>query len=102
MVSELPWAVPSASVNGRKSEKEKAKRYGAMLHPNSGSLGIKNDFSTEDTVYEDKNVAKSHTIKGSDLNDLFVNATRQGKEARYIVYFSDADVTIEGVVRRGK
>lgn len=65
-------------------------------------MTVKNDFSTEDTVYEDKNTAKTHTIKGSDLEKLFLNAASQGKDAGYIVYFSDSDVTLEGRVRRGK
>lgn len=101
MPSEVPWQVDSASVNGRKAEKQKAKKYGARLHSNSGAGDEKNDFSTSEVVYEDKNVAKTHTIKGEDLRKLWTNAAGQGKEAKYIVYFSESDVTIEGVIRRG-
>jgi len=100
--SEIPWQVDTPQVAGRKLEKKKAKQYGAMPHSNSGAGSNKNDFSTAEVVYEDKNVAKTHTIKGDDLNKLFVNAIKQGKDAHYIVYFSDADVTLEGIVRRGK
>lgn len=98
----MPWQVTTPQVNGRKSERNKAKAMGARLHPNSGSLSIKNDFSTDDALFEDKNVNRTHTIKGEDLDKLFCNAIAQGKEAHYIVYFAEADITIEGVLRRGK
>ena len=101
MTSEIPWKVDTPQVNGRKAEKQKAKKYGAIPHSNSGAGSNKNDFSTRETIYEDKNVAKSHTIKGEDLNKLLQNALAQGKDAVYIVYFSDANVTLEATIRRG-
>lgn len=102
MPTEIPWKPDTPQVNGRKSEKQKAKKYGAMPHSNSGAGSNKNDFSTKGIVYEDKNVAKTHTIKGEDLNKLFVNAIKQGKDAHYIIYFSEANITLEGELRRGR
>lgn len=71
------------------------------MHSNSGAGTEKNDYSTDDAVYEHKSVAKTHTIKGSDLAQLFSGAAKQGKSAVYVVHYSDANVTLEGVVRRG-
>lgn len=105
MPSELPWAHkanPTPQEFGRQFEKARAKKEGARPHPASGACGIKNDYSTDDTVFEQKTTVKSHTIKGDDLEKLFVNATRQGKDAVYTIYFRDANVTLEGVVRRGE
>lgn len=99
--AQMPWKQDTPQVNGRKAEKEKAKQYGAILHTNSGAGKWKQDFSTDEAIYEDKNVAKSHTLNGDKLNEQLQDAIQQGKEARYIVYFIDANVTLEGVIRRG-
>lgn len=101
MPSEMPWSVDSAQVNGRKAERQMAKDRGARLHPNSGAGPEKNDFSTDDDVYEAKNVAKTHTIKGSDIEKLFVNASRQGKGAVYLIHFTDTNIVLEGRISRG-
>lgn len=101
MAKDMPWQVPSPQQNGRQAERQMAKDRGARLHPMSGAGSEKNDFSTEDAVFEVKNVQKTHTIKGKDLENLFVNAAKQNKEAVYLVHFEDADITMEGKVIRG-
>jgi hypothetical protein len=101
MASKVPWEIPTPQEYGRQFEKAQAKKIGARPHVASGALGDKNDYSTPETVYEQKTTNKTHTIKGDDLNKLLQNALRQGKDAVYTIYFRDADVTIEGVVRRG-
>lgn len=102
MPSEMPWRRDSASVGGRKDERKAARDLGARLHPNSGAGTEKNDYSTEDAVFEHKSVKKSHTMKAEDVAKLFLNAAKQGKEARYVVYFADGDITVEGVIRKGR
>lgn len=105
MTSELPWAHkanPTPQEFGRQYEKAMAKKEGARVHPASGARGIKNDYSTEEVIFEQKTTNKSHTIKGDDLEKLFVNAVKQGKDAVYTIYFRDANVTLEGIVRRGE
>lgn len=100
MVSEMPWQVDTPQVNGRKEEKAMARKRGARLHAMSGAGSEKNDFSNEDTVYEAKNVAKTHTIKGEDLLKLFIGASQQGKDAIYLVRFEGVGITLEGRVTR--
>ena len=79
-------------VKGRKDEVIMAKERGARLHPMSGAGSIKDDASNEDTVFEMKSVRASHSLKGSTLLDLFLRATKQGKEAQYVVRFNDARI----------
>jgi hypothetical protein len=98
----MPWTVDSASVQGRKAEKIVAKKWGARTHSNSGAGVEKEDFSTDEVVYEYKNVAKSHTLSGEKLRAQLQRALQQGKDSRYVVYFEDFDVTIEGELRRGR
>jgi hypothetical protein len=102
LASEVPWSIDSPQQRGRKAERNAARRKGARLHSNSGAGPEKNDYSTGGAVYEHKATAKTHTIKGSDLEALFRNAVRQGKEGRYVIYFSEANVTLEGVIYRGE
>lgn len=96
----MPWSPATPQVEGRKAERQWAKDRGARLHSNSGAGPEKNDFSTDDTVFEAKNVKKTHTIKGSDLEKLFVGAAKQGKEAVYLIHFEEAGITLEGRVSR--
>lgn len=100
--SELPWKEPTPQVNGRKAEKQYAKKIGARLHPNSGANAIKNDLSTDEVITEYKNVNKTHIIKGEDLDKLFRSAAAHAKEGHYTIYFEEANVTLDGVVRRGR
>lgn len=86
---------------GREGEKKMARDRGARIHPMSGAGRIKDDASTDDIQYEFKNVAASHTLKGRDLNALFIRAIRQGKSAEYVIYFEDADLTATITFQRG-
>lgn len=96
----LPYGVDTPQVRGRKTEKKIARKEGARLHPNSGAGRIKYDASDEDRLIEIKDANKSHTLQSSLLNDLFVKATRQGKDAVYIVTFMDQSLYVECRVRR--
>ena len=87
---------------GRIGEVQMARERGARPHPMSGAGRIKDDASTDDTQYEFKNVSKSHTLKGRDLLALFTRAIRQGKDAEYVIYFEDADLTATITLQRGK
>lgn len=99
----LPYdGVKTRQVQGRVAEKRMAKERGARLHPMSGAGSIKNDASTDDIEYEFKNVAKIHSIKGTDLYQLFIRAVRQGKQPMYTIYFEDVDITLEGTLTRGR
>lgn len=106
MATELPWTnIDTPQIQGRKVEKEWAKKYGARVHPGSGALSIKGDYSNENTIFEQKLVTHghhTHTLNGKKINEHLRNALRQGKDAVYVVYFEDEDVTVEAVIRRGK
>lgn len=99
----LPYTVrKTPQVMGRVKEKQMAKERGARLHPNSGAGRIKDDASSDTTQYEFKNVSKTHTLKGSDLLALFKRAIRQGKEAEYVIYFENEDLTATVTLQRGR
>ena len=91
----LPWSPRSRQMEGMSSEKRQAKDHGARLHPRSGAGSIKWDASNEDTLFEMKNVRKSHALQGDYLRRLALDAIKQGKEARYLVTFEDAQIEIE-------
>lgn len=98
---DLPWqANPSRQVEGRISEKKTAKEFGARLHPNSGAGKIKFDFSNEDTIFEHKDAAKSHSLNAAVLLDLFRHSARQGKSACYVVQFENG-IRLVGYLERG-
>lgn len=89
-------------MEGMQTEKQIVRKRGGRVHPRSGAGKIKDDGSNEEEVMEIKDAKRSHTLKVGDLLSLFKRATHQGKEARYIVYFSDDDLTAEITLRRGK
>lgn len=99
-----PWdnSKNTRQVEGRKSEVRQAKKYGARLHPNSGAGNIKDDASNSDTIFEFKDVAKTHQLTGASLDGLFRRAVRQGKEAQYIVLFQDVGLEAVISLRRSK
>ena len=99
---ELPWKVRSRSQQGLQTEEQIVKKRGGRVHPRSGAGSIKDDGSTEETVFEVKDAVKTHTIKSTDLNTLFRRAVQQGKDAEYIVYFGADDLTLTGKITRGK
>lgn len=95
----MPWEPKTPQEYGKRVEKKRAKERGARVHPGSGSGRIKYDASTTETLYEFKEVAKSHTLKGDYLEEIFVTATRQGKDAIYVVSFGNG-ITLEGRLSR--
>lgn len=99
MAKDLPWQPRSRQMQGRRTEQVLARQRGARTHPNSGAGRIKDDASTEDTVIEYKDAKKTHTLKADDLDALFRRATKQGKDAEYVIYFGDhqllATITFE-------
>lgn len=98
---EMPWKPQKTrQVEGRDSEKHQAKKHGARLHPNSGAGHIKDDASNEDTIFEFKDANKSHTLKATDLEGLFVRAVRQGKQAKYVILFGHVGLEAEITLRR--
>ena len=103
-MGDMPWAVPSRSVQGRKTEEKIIKGRGGFVHPNSGAGRIKDDGHNRDTneQYEVKDANKSYTLKGSELLTLFKRAVRRGRTATFIVYFTDADVTATITVEKGR
>lgn len=99
----LPYRVTrTPQENGRIEEVKMARKRGATPHPGSGAGNIKDDASNDQTIYEFKNVSRTHTLKGSDLLALFKRSIRQQKEAEYVIYFQQEDLTATITLRRGK
>lgn len=99
---DMPWSPRSRSKEGEQTERQIAKKRGGRAHPRSGAGKIKDDASNDDTVFEVKDANLSHSIKASDLLALFNRATRQGKDAEYVIYFKSVDITLSGRLRKGK
>lgn len=98
----VPWQPRSRQSEGRQTEKEVVHRQGGRVHPNSGAGSIKDDGSSEGALFEVKDAQKTHTLHGKTLNSLFRRAVAQDKDAVYIVYFGDYNLTAEVRLRRGK
>jgi hypothetical protein len=98
---DLPWSPRTRQQEGRQAEKNTVQERGGRVHPMSGAGSIKDDGSTDDELIEVKQVKRSHTMQGRDLNTLFRRATEQGKEAVYIVHYIDNNITAEVRLRRG-
>lgn len=94
----LPWKAMTPQVKGRKVESKAAKRYGATLHPGSGSGGIKFDMSNEESVIEHKDALKSYTVNVKYIAGIFKNAVQQDKQPVLIIQFPD--YVLECVIRR--
>ena len=97
---KLPWEVRTRQREGMSSEKRRAKKDGARLHPRSGAGSIKWDASNDDEIFEYKDVAKSHTLKGELLEALFRDAMQQGKKPVYIVTFKNHNIIVECTIKR--
>lgn len=90
-------------MEGMSSEAKVAKRRGARLHPRSGAGSIKWDASNEETLYEMKDVKKTHTLNGEYLRKLKLDAIKQGKDASYVIQFQDAQIEVEcRITMKGK
>lgn len=100
--SKLPWKPRTRQEKGRQTEKQIAKNRGAKVHPASGALRIKHDASDADTLYEIKDANKTYTIKGSELLALYKRANMELKEPLFVVYFTDADITVTMNITKGK
>lgn len=96
------WRKRSRQEEGRKTEKEIAKKRGARVHPASGALRIKNDASDKEKLYEIKDANKTYTIKGSEVLALWKRAMLELKEPLFVVYFTDADLTVTMTITKGK
>jgi hypothetical protein len=97
---KIPWAVPTRQQQGRIRERKEAKKIGAKLHPNSGAGRIKHDASTAQELIEYKDANLTHQVKGSDLEELWQRAVAQGKDGKYVIYFSNG-IVLDGLIRKG-
>ena len=100
--SKLPWKPRTRQEKGRQTEKQIAKNRGAVVHPASGALRIKHDASDADTLYEIKDANKTYTLKGSEVLALYKRANMELKEPLFVVYFTDADLTVTMTITKGK
>lgn len=87
------WKPRSRQEEGRKTEKEIAKRIGAKVHPNSGALRIKHDASDAETLYEIKDANKVYTLGAEELYVLWVRAVRETKEPVFIIKYNHRGIT---------
>lgn len=99
----LPWSpAVSRQEEGRRTERRVLKERGAKAHPMSGAGRIKDDGHDDEYLYEVKDTPKNYTLKGADLKGLHQRAARQGRSARWVVYFADLDITADIYITSGK
>lgn len=98
----MPWSPRTRPQDGMKTEKDIVKKRGGRVHPRSGAGNIKDDGSTATEVFEVKDADKTHVLKASQLFAIWRRAVRQGKEAKYIVYFRSVDLTATITFQKGK
>lgn len=92
-MSELfPYKKDTPQVKGRKAEKPMAKRYGAIVHPNSGAGRIKNDASNGEDDFEFKTAGTTHTINSGEIAKLYRSAAKKGNGAVYVIEFANGHV----------
>ena len=92
----------TAQEKGRRAERKVAQSLRTRVHPASGAGRIKADMSNSEEVIEMKHVARSHTVKLATLLSTLQQAQKDGKQARYVVHFTDGDITLDAHIRRGK
>lgn len=97
----LPWSPRSRQKMGESTERKIATKKNARIHPRSGAGSIKDDASTEDTQMEIKDANKSYQLKGSELDTLLRRAIQRDKDAEFIVYFTEHNLTATIRVTRG-
>jgi len=100
--SELPWSPRTRQKMGEKTEQQIVKKRGGRVHPRSGAGSIKDDGSSDFEVMEIKDANKSYTLNGKELEGLYRRATRQNKDASFIIYFTGADLTATINITKGK
>ena len=71
-----------------------------MAHPMSGAGRIKNDGHDEDHLYEIKTAKATHSVKATDLKELWQRAVQQGRDAIYLIEFGNG-FTLTGTVEKG-
>lgn len=71
------------------------KQRGALVHPNSGAGAIKDDGHDDDYVYEVKDARKTITLNGNEVLATHKRATAQGRQAKWLIQFSDLGITAE-------
>lgn len=104
MTLGLPYGTdkPTRQVQGRITEQRILQGKGARAHANSGAGRNKDDGSDDQARYEIKDAMKSYAMKGKELLDLWRRSNREHKRAEFIVYFTEADVTVTCVVTKGR
>ena len=88
----LPYSPHTRQEEGRRTEKKVAKKYGARLHPMSGAGRIKDDASNDDLQIECKDANVSFTLKSADLAATYSRAVTRGRDALWVVNFSNGIV----------
>jgi hypothetical protein len=73
-----------------------------VLHPNSGAGRIKEDGHTDDFLYEVKDANKTYTLNGKELLTSITRAIRQGRQARWVIYFTAFDITATVILHKGR
>jgi hypothetical protein len=53
-------------------------------------------------LYEIKDANKSYTLNGKELLALLKRANQEMKEAEFVIYFTDSDLTATITITRGK
>lgn len=89
---------------GRDYERAQARVRKQRLTPASGAGRIKGDaISADGAVYEYKHTTRSSFgVKEQLLADILRNGESQGVESHFVLYFEQADITLEGRIHRGK
>ena len=77
------------------------KGKGARLHPMSGAGTVKFDGSDDDYIFEVKNTRRSFSLSGQLLANMFRLASRQGKQPKLLIRFSDFDLVAEVTITPG-
>jgi hypothetical protein len=84
------------------TEAKVLKSRGALVHPNSGAGAIKDDGHDDDYVYEVKDVAKTITVNGKEVLATHIRALRQGKQAKWLLVFTELGITAEMTITQDK
>lgn len=78
------------------------KKRGYKGHPGSGSGSIAFDGSDENDLCEVKDARKSFVLSSAYILRFWKTAVRQKKRPIMVVYFSDADLTVEMTFKKGR
>lgn len=85
----LPYKPKTRQKQGAVTEKKILRGLGARQHPRSGAGRIKEDGSNMECLFEIKDANKVFALKGGELNQSFIRATQQGKDAVWIIKFGN-------------